>query len=277
MSSSSRTLTLSVFRYNPFDIESSPEMQDFVLDETPRMTLFTALTQIREELDPSLQFDFVCRSAVCGSCAMLVNGRPRLACRTRTEELPSKITLMPLPFFRLVGDLSVDTGSWFAQMGQRVESWVHTLQPFEPDSEEERMSNEKAQEIYELDRCIECGCCIGACATAQMREDFLGAAGLLRIARFLVDPRDQRSEADVFDVVATDDGVFGCIGLLACDDYCPKDLPLMERLAYLRRKMAFAALRGRGDGNGRRGRAKKEVLAGEPAVSPTARTPRPER
>jgi len=264
---SSRTLTLSVFRYNPYDAESAPHMQDFVLDETPRMTLFTALTRIREELDPSLQFDFVCRSAICGSCGMLVNGRPRLACRTRTDELPSKITLLPLPLFRLVGDLSVDTGSWFAQMGQRVESWIHTLRPFEPDGEEERMSNEKAQEVYELDRCIECGCCIAACATAQMREDFLGAAGLLRIARFLVDPRDQRTEADVFEVVATDDGVFGCIGLLACDDYCPKELPLMEQLAYLRRKMALASLRRGRDGKGRRA-MKKEATAGEPERPP---------
>ncbi|GAG01166.1 unnamed protein product, partial [marine sediment metagenome] len=189
-----------------------------------------------------------------------------LACRTRTDELPSKITLLPLPLFRLVGDLSVDTGSWFAQMGQRVESWIHTLRPFESDGEEERMSDDKAQEVYELDRCIECGCCIAACATAQMREDFLGAAGLLRIARFLVDPRDQRTEADVFDVVATDDGVFGCIGLLACHDYCPKGLPLMEQLAYLRRKMALATLRRR-DGNGRRGKA-KEPPAGEPEPSP---------
>jgi fumarate reductase iron-sulfur subunit len=263
-----RELTLSIFRYNPYDPESAPRMQDFVLDETPRMTLFTALTRIREELDPSLQFDFVCRSAVCGSCAMLVNGEPRLACRTRTDELPSKITLMPLPFFRLVGDLSVDTGTWFAQMGQRVESWIHTLRPFDPDGEEERMSNEKAQEVYELDRCIECGCCLAACATAQMREDFLGAAGLLRIARFLMDPRDQRTEADVFDVVATDDGVFGCIGLLACHDYCPKELPLMEQLAYLRRKMALASLRRRPGGNGRRGGAKEAVAreAGRPSL-----------
>ena len=116
-------------------------MQGFILDDTPRMTLFTALTRICEELDPSLQFDFVCRPAVCGPCAMLVNGRPRLDCRTRSDELPGKITLMPLPFFRLVGDLSVDTGTWFTQMGQRVEFWFHTLRPFDPDGEEERMSN----------------------------------------------------------------------------------------------------------------------------------------
>ena len=91
-------------------------MQEFQLEETPGMSLFIALNRIREEQDPSLMFDFVCRAAVCGSCAMLINGRPDLACKTLTQDLPEKITLMPLPVFKLVGDLSVDTGTWFRHL-----------------------------------------------------------------------------------------------------------------------------------------------------------------
>jgi len=172
---------------------------------------------------------------------MMINGKPRLACRTRTEELPDKITLLPLPFFKLVGDLSVDTGTWFAEMGQRVESWIHTQEAFDPNAEEQRMSNEQAQAIYELDRCIECGCCIAACATAQMRPDFLGAAGMVRMARFAIDPRDQRSDEEIFEVMGNDAGVFGCIGLMACDDFCPKHLPLATQIAYLRRKLVLSS------------------------------------
>lgn len=239
-----RILTFSIFRWNPYlPYLGAPRMQNFTLEETPRMTLFTALTRIREEMDSSLKFDFVCRSAVCGSCAVLVNGRPGLACRTRIKELPSRITLLPLPFFRLVGDLSVDTGSWFREMGMRVQSWVHTPQPFNKAEPESRMSNEQAMKVYELDRCIECGCCVAACATALMREDFLGAAGMLRIVRFLVDPRDDRSSNEVFEVVGTDQGIFGCVGFLACHDFCPKGLPLATQLAYLRRKLALASFR----------------------------------
>ncbi|MDP6716615.1 MAG: fumarate reductase iron-sulfur subunit, partial [SAR202 cluster bacterium] len=63
------------------------------------------------------------------------------------------------------------------------------------------------------------------------------AAGLLRVARFLLDPRDHRTSAQVLELVGTDDGVFGCVGFLACDDYCPKDLPLATQLAYLRRRL----------------------------------------
>lgn len=243
MAKKDRKLTFRVFRYNPYAPGSKPHLQEYLLDETPQMTLYTVLTRIREVMDPSLQFDFSCRSAICGSCALLVNGRPRLACRTRTADLPRKITLLPLPFFRMVGDLSVDTGSWFHEMGLRLHSWIHEAQPFDPQAEEERMPNQQAQLIYELDRCIECGCCIAACGASQVNNSFLSPAGLMRMARFVADPRDHRSQAELFEVVGTEEGVFGCIGLLACDDYCPKDLPFAAQLAYLRRKMAIASLK----------------------------------
>lgn len=238
----SRTLTFNIFRYNPQDAASLPRMQAFTLQETGSMTLFIALNRIREEQDPGLQFDFCCRAGICGACAMVVNGRPGLACRTKTGDLPDQITLMPLPVFRLVGDLSVDTGSWFRQMYQRVESWCHTDKVFDPAAREERMDNALAEQIYELDRCIECGCCVAACSTALMRDDFLGAVALNRIARFMLDPRDERATDQYFDVVGTDDGIFGCMGLLACQDVCPKHLPLQEQLGRLRRKMALAAV-----------------------------------
>lgn len=237
----SRSLHFNIFRFNPQDSASEPHMQRFALDETDSMTLFIALNRIREEQDPSLQFDFCCRAGVCGSCGMVVNGRPTLACHTKTADLPAEITLLPLPFFKLVGDLSVDTGTWFREMYQRVESWVHTTKEFDPTKEEERMENEVAEQIYELDRCIECGCCVAACGTALMRPDFLGAAGLNRVARFLIDPRDQRSEKDYFELVGNDEGIFGCMGLLGCEDVCPKDLPLQDQLGYLRRKLGMTA------------------------------------
>ena len=238
-----RTLTFNIFRYNPSDPASSPHMDRFELPETERMTLFIALNKIREEIDPTLMFDFCCRAGICGACAMVINGRPGLACHTKTKEMPAEITLMPLPVFKLVGDLSVDTGTWFRGMYQKVESWVHTDKTFDPKAQEERMDNALAEQIYELDRCIECGCCVGACGTALMREDFLGAVALNRLARFILDPRDQRSEKDYFDIVGTDEGIFGCMGLLACEDVCPKQIPLQEQLGKLRRKMALAAVK----------------------------------
>lgn len=238
-----RLLTFSIFRYNPQDPESTPHMESFALEETDAMTLFLALNRIREEQDPSLQFDFCCRSGICGSCGMVINGRPGLACHTKTRDLPDQITLLPLPVFQLVGDLSVDTGSWFRELYDAVESWVHTKKDFDPDAPEERMENHVAEAIYELDRCVECGCCIAACGTARLRPDFLGAAGLNRVGRFLIDPRDERTEKDYYDILGNDMGIFGCMGLLACEDVCPKRLPLQDQLGFLRRKMGIVALK----------------------------------
>ena len=241
MSDTGRQLTFEIFRYNPQDPDSKPHMQTFEIEEVPYMSLFMALNEIRETFDPGLQFDFACRSAICGSCGMMVNGKPSLACRTQTSDLPERIRLHPLPVFELVGDLSVDTGVWFREMAEKSEAWIHAAEAFDPGAQEARMDNELAQKIYDSDRCIECGCCIASCGAANVRPDFAGPAGLNRIARFAMDPRDTRDDDEWFEVISTEDGVFGCIGMMACHDICPKELPLLEVYAYLRRKALATA------------------------------------
>jgi len=231
-----RRLRFEIFRFNPEDTQTEPHIDVFEIDERPYMTLFMALNEIRETLDSGLQFDFACRSAICGSCGMMVNGRPALGCRTLTADLPETIRLHPLPAFKLIGDLSVDTGTWFREMAERTEAWIHEQLPFDPKAEEERMSDDIAQAIYEGDRCIECGCCVASCGVANVKPDFLAAAGLNRVARFMMDPRDTRDDADWFEVVAGEQGVFGCVGMMACADVCPKELPLLEVYSYLRRR-----------------------------------------
>jgi len=236
-----RKLTIGVVRYNPQEPAQSARVQTYELEEADGMTLFIALNEIREVLDASLQFDFVCRAGICGSCAMIINGRPGLACRTLTRNLPAEITLAPLPVFALIADLSVDSGKWMRAMSERLETWVHLAeQDIDLQRLEARMDPQLARDIYELDRCIECGCCVAGCGTARMREDFVGAVGLNKIARFRLDPRDARSDQDFYELVGDDDGVFGCMSLLACHDVCPKKLPLATQIAFVRRKMASA-------------------------------------
>lgn len=235
-----RKVTLNILRYNPQDENDVPRLQACDIEEADGMTLFIALNEIREHQDPSLQFDFVCRAGICGSCAMMVNGRPRLACRTLVKELPQTSTLTPLPFFELIGDLSVNTGKWMRGMSERLQTWLHGIdEDIDLRKIEARMTPEEADAVYEMDRCIECGCCVAACGTAQMRPDFVGAVGMGKIARFRLDPRDSRNDDDYFEVIGDDTGVFGCMSLLACHDVCPKSLPLKTQIAFLRRKMAL--------------------------------------
>lgn len=238
-----RQLCLRILRYNPQDPNSRPRFQEYQLEQADGMTLFIALTEIREQQDPSLVFDFVCRAGICGSCGMLINGKPGLACRTLTKNLPTTITLAPLPVFELIADLSVNTGSWMRGMSERLETWIHDSDEApDLDAMEERMEPELAREIYELERCIECGCCIAACGTAQIRPEFVGALGLNKIARFQLDPRDQRSDQDFYELVGDETGVFGCMSLMGCEDQCPKDLGLATQIAWLRRRMLRAGL-----------------------------------
>ncbi len=242
MSDQERILKFHILRYNPQLKGDSPKMVTYEVTEAPGMTIFIALNDIREHHDPSLQFDFICRAGICGSCGMVINGQPDLACRTLTSKFEKpEITLLPLPGFELIGDLSVNTGKFMRAMSERVESWIHDRQADAVDLDrlEERMDPDTADEIYELERCVECGCCISACATKRMRDGFLGAVGFMRLARYAVDPRDKRSDEEFYEILGDDDGVFGCMTLLGCEDYCPKDLPHQTQIAYLRRKMAM--------------------------------------
>jgi fumarate reductase iron-sulfur subunit len=237
--SEARRIRLRVFRHDPQNPASEPHLQSYEIEEAAGMTLFLALNEIREQLDSSLAFDFVCRAGICGSCGMVVNGRPRLACRTLTKDLPEEVTLLPLPAFELIADLSVNTGKWMRALSERLEAWLHAKeQEIDLSRIEQPMDPDLADRIYELDRCIECGCCVAACGTAQMRADFVGAVGLNKIARFGLDPRDVRGDADFYELVGDDDGVFGCMTLLGCQDVCPKELPLQTQIAFLRRRMA---------------------------------------
>ena len=175
---------------------------------------------------------------------MLINGRPGLACRTLTKNLGREITLAPLPVFELIADLSVNTGKWMRAMSERLEAWVH-MKEAEVDLTrlEARMEPDLAQAIYELDRCIECGCCVAGCGTVRMRPGFVGAVGLNKIARFRLDPRDTRDDEAYYELVGDDDGVFGCMSLLGCHDVCPKQLPLSTQIAFVRRKMVALAFK----------------------------------
>ena len=120
MSDERRKLKFNILRYDPQKKGDEPKMETYEVEEAPSMTIFIALNEIRKTMDSSLQFDFVCRAGICGSCGMVINGRPDLACRTLTSKFPDgEITLLPLPAFELIGDLSVDTGKFMRSMSEQ--------------------------------------------------------------------------------------------------------------------------------------------------------------
>ena len=233
-----RMLNFKIFRFDPNNKDDKPTFDTYEIEETDSMTLYIALNKIRETLASDLNYDFVCRAGICGSCGMVVNGKPTLACKTLTANYESgEITLSPTPTFELIKDLSVNTGKWMEGMSKRVESWIHNENHVDISEIENPVDPDKAQEVFELDRCIECGICLASCGTKVMREDFIGAVGLNRATRFHIDPNDSRTLDDYYELIGDDDGIFGCMSLVGCEDHCPKKLPLQSKIAYMRRKL----------------------------------------
>ena len=216
-----------------------PHMQTYELEQTEGMTLFIALTEIQEKQDPSLQFDFVCRAGICGSCAMMVNGRPTLACRTLTRDVGPEITLAPLPVFELIGDLSVNTGKWMRGTSERLEAWLHGKRP-DVDLQSHRGADGSRPRRKDLTSSTAASNAAAAWPPAAPRacaRISSARSASTKIARFRLDPRDARTDDDYYELIGDDDGVFGCMSLLACHDVCPKDLPLATQIAFIRRKM----------------------------------------
>ena len=120
-----RTLTLQILRYNPQDPGRSPRMQPYQLEEADGMTLFIALNEIRERQDPSLQFDFVCRAGICGSCGMMINGREWLACEKRLSDFASvgPVRVAPLQAFPVIRDLVIDMAD-FVEKLEKTRPWL---------------------------------------------------------------------------------------------------------------------------------------------------------
>jgi len=244
MADQKRTLTLRIYRHDPKDPSSVPHYDTFQVQDRPYLSIYLAMEEIQQTQDPSLYYDICCRSNVCGSCAVNVNGRPMLACKTQTADLPEHITIEPLRYFDHVKDVATDKGHWFMEMTRRLEAWMHTSKPFN-----ERLENIQGEDeripVYEAERCIECGICIEACGAAHHDPEYIGSAGLNRAYRFVIDTRDERALDDFAEQLFTETGVFGCEAMLGCRNFCPKEIPLPYHFGILRRRILGRVLLGR--------------------------------
>jgi succinate dehydrogenase / fumarate reductase iron-sulfur subunit len=226
-------LTLRIKRFNK---EKDPPgwIETFEVEIRKGMNLLEALLSIQDEQDGTLAFRYSCRGAVCGSCAMRVNGKDVLACRTRVEDLLEKPALIePLPLFPVIRDLIVDMSAFFDH--------YRKIQPYLPGkSVDERveylMGEEKRKEVDPYINCILCGICFGTCPAFEKDPEFLGPAMLAKAYRFLVDPRDRRNE-EILRAANHQQGVWGCKTVFNCLNVCPKQVPPTHAIVKMRGKI----------------------------------------
>jgi succinate dehydrogenase / fumarate reductase, iron-sulfur subunit len=209
-----------VHRFDP-DRHTIPVWQDYEvrLEPADRMVL-DALVRLKEQ-DDSVSFRRSCREGVCGSDAMLINGRNALACITPLEGLRQPVTLAPLPSFPVIRDLVVDMTRFFAH--------YHAIRPYlindEPPPERERLqSPEEREKLNGLYECILCGACSSFCPSYWWNPDkFIGPAGLLQAERFIVDSRD-RATAERLEFLDDVYKLYRCRTIMNCTEVCPKGL-----------------------------------------------------
>jgi fumarate reductase iron-sulfur subunit len=235
-----RTLRVKVFR-KPSGKNTISYYDIFTIEEKPRMSVLMLLDEIRDTKDSSLYYEAVCRSSICGSCAIKINGKPMLACKTQTSGLPEDIKMEPLAVFPHIKDLGVDKAVFFEKLNQKLETWVHRDTPFE--NKDEIISDELSSRLYDTERCIECGICISACPAASF-AGFIGATGSSKGLRFALDPRNENKEArnKLLETLTSDEGLWGCHGVGACENFCPKEIPLINQLASARKEILALVL-----------------------------------
>ena len=233
-------VTLKVKRFDPDASRPVAYYQDYDLEADESSTVLDGLIKIREDIDGSLALRCSCRSAICGSCAMRINGHAGLACNTKIVDATSKangaILVEPAGNMEVIKDLVVD----FKPFWDKVDAVQPWLQPRGPEPEAEYVTpNEAMLHLAGVMDCIMCGACVSDCTVLEVDSNFLGPAALAKAYRFVADPRDD-ADGSRLGRLNEYGGVWDCTRCMQCVEVCPKGVDPMGRIMALRDK-AMAA------------------------------------
>jgi fumarate reductase iron-sulfur subunit len=216
------TMTFKVARYRP-ERREDPYIDEFEVPYREDMVILDALNHIKDEMDGSVTYRWSCRMGVCGSCGMMVNGRPRLTCSTFLREFhPKPVTIEPLRSFPVIRDLVVDMTSFMEKL-RAVKPWI--IRHYEPslESGEFLQTPEQVDAYKQFSMCINCMLCYAACPVAARDPEFLGPAVLALAHRYNLDSRDQ-GQSERHQAIAVDWGIWDCTFIGECSVVCPKDV-----------------------------------------------------
>ena len=220
-----------------------PYMQAYTVEVAEGMTVLEALMKIADEQDPTLAFRKSCRSAICGSCAVEVNGFSRLACSTQILPEFRKMGDMvvgPLSNHRVAKDLVVD----FDPFWEKMEKVSPYLMPGEEAGEapvSAQVSNEQEKAIDSVQKCIMCGCCNSECNALEIDPRYIGPAALAKAWRFVGDVRESASVKRL-EKLSEEHGMWHCVRCVHCTQYCPKEVAPLKAIELLRSRALKAGI-----------------------------------
>jgi len=227
------SLTLQIRRYNP---ESGKRWTQTYLLEAGRILRFTDLfRKINKEQDPSLAWNSSCEHAQCGSCAVVVNGRPLLACELLVENAvayfgTTVFKISPLSIAPVLRDLMVDLETAYERVHQ-VKPYIVQPSPNPNPGREYRLAPQILDQYVEATRCIHCFCCAEACPSST--KGFLGPNAVLAGTIRLMDPRDE-SRTERLKTLYGDQGVYRCHTAMACSHVCPKNIDVAHFIGLVK-------------------------------------------
>lgn len=248
MKSSRSKVQLRIQRFDP-KTDTTPRYDTFEISTKPGMAVLDALFQILETKDQSLAFRYSCTSAVCGSCAALIDGRPGLACKTQLSMLGPVVTIGPLPHLPVIRDLVVDLQPFF-QRNRMLKPYFAAQQPY-PEKEFIQTPKDRAEINSTID-CIDCGACFSSCPLTWTDKEYPGPAAFVKAYRFIADTRDSERLIRL-QTVGCEDGIWRCHTVFNCADSCPKAINPTYFIEQLKRIATKLLIRQLGDLQGTRG------------------------
>jgi len=240
-----KTVTFKIKRQaNP---SAEPRWEEFSLPWHPGMNVISSLMEIAanpvtsdgQETTP-ITYDSNCLEEVCGSCAMRINGRARMACSALVDKLQQPITLEPFSKFPVVRDLAVDRSVLFENL-KAVKAWVPVDGSYDLGSGP-RMTMEAQEAAYPLSRCISCCCCMEVCPQFNQDTGFVGAATIAQVRLFNTHPTGASLKRERLSALMGDGGIQECGYAQNCVEICPKDIPLTQSISEVGRDVMKQAL-----------------------------------
>ena len=229
--------TFRLQRHDP--VENRSYEQEFTTDVQPGQTVLDALNDIRWDQDGTLSLRMSCRHAICGSCAMKVNGSSMLACKTQVSAAQSRagadgvITVGPMGNQRVIKDLVVDMDG-FMDKFEQAQTWLKPPEGQDPPTREYRQSKDNFDRWAHASTCIHCGACYSDCTVAEVDDKFLGPAALAKAYRFVMDDRDSTKDERLKMLSVMEGGIWDCTRCYMCVQACPKGVLPMDAIIELR-------------------------------------------
>ena len=217
---------LRILRYDP-ERDTKPHEERYLVESDPMDRVLDLLHKVKYEQDGTLTFRRSCAHGVCGSDAMLINGRNRLACKIRVDQLGKKvITVAPLPGLPLVKDLVVDMEAFF----EKFRSVQPYLQTTDMPPIRERIQTAAERERYDdTTKCILCAACTSSCPSFWAQPAYVGPAAIVNAHRFIFDSRDDAAD-ERLEILADKDGVWRCRTIFNCSDACPRGIHITQAI-----------------------------------------------